>query len=184
LKSAAAIDVRELLAAIAKRHGVFLSEEDPVLVTVTLNELVLGEYVRLLTKGVEEAQRAVAQANAEHVEATRVAVAKMVASLGEWLSKKILDSGKAVHDQLQTIARDAEAAAAHARNERAAAEQAAAAAARARRQACWAALAVVVVLLASLGMAWLRDLHVAAPPRGISGACSMNPPPECAAFQP
>jgi hypothetical protein len=156
LTSAAAIDVRELLAAVAKRHGVLLSVEDPVLVTVTLNELVLAEYVRLVSEGLETSQRAMARANAEHVEATRAAVANMVASSGEWLSRKIGESGRAVHEQLQVVAREVEAAAVRAREDRTAAESAAASAARARRHASCAALGVVAVLVAWLAVAWLH----------------------------
>lgn len=62
------IDFDEIRKTVAIRHGVLLESNDPVLVTVTLNELVLSRYVEILTeqneahrKAIEAALRKVSQ---------------------------------------------------------------------------------------------------------------------------
>ena len=41
---------------MAKRHNVLITEDDPILVTVTLNELVLAEYLERVHARVQAAE--------------------------------------------------------------------------------------------------------------------------------
>ena len=43
------IDFDELRKTVAIKHNVLLGPDDPILVTVTLHDLVLGRYVEVLT---------------------------------------------------------------------------------------------------------------------------------------
>jgi hypothetical protein len=42
------VDIKRLIGEVAARHGVVLKESDPIFLTVTLNQLVLEEYVKLI----------------------------------------------------------------------------------------------------------------------------------------
>ena len=60
---------------MAKRHGFVLSEDDPVLATVTLNELLLEDYLRRMQHAVEQGQLAVSKTTDANLENTQKAVA-------------------------------------------------------------------------------------------------------------
>lgn len=61
------IDFDELRKEVAIRHNLLLTPDDPVLATVTLNELVLARYVELLTSQNEGHLVAINAALDEHV---------------------------------------------------------------------------------------------------------------------
>jgi hypothetical protein len=51
----AKVDTKRLIGEVAKRHGLLLDEDDPVLLTVTLSEFILDEYVEKLNANLERA---------------------------------------------------------------------------------------------------------------------------------
>jgi hypothetical protein len=51
----AKVDTKRLIGEVAKRHGLLLDEDDPVLLTVTLCEFILDEYVEKLNVNLERA---------------------------------------------------------------------------------------------------------------------------------
>lgn len=48
------IDIEDLISRVARRHKILLSEDDPVLVTVTLNEYILEHYSEITKKSTEK----------------------------------------------------------------------------------------------------------------------------------
>lgn len=42
------IDVDELIAKVAKKHNLLLSKDDPILITITLNEYVVSKHLELV----------------------------------------------------------------------------------------------------------------------------------------
>ena len=97
------MDVNELVAAVAKRHRVVLSEDDPVLLTVTLNEVLLAEQVKCLAGIVEDAQRAATAANAEQLEAARRLLAEAGTGAGARAADLVQAAGEAVAQELRTV---------------------------------------------------------------------------------
>jgi Transcriptional activator TraM len=48
--NADSIDVDELIAKVAKKYNVLISKDDPILVTVLLNDLILQNYIDQIKK--------------------------------------------------------------------------------------------------------------------------------------
>jgi hypothetical protein len=88
-----------------------------------------------------DALREHARVNAEHVEAAREAVAKMVATSGPWLTEQLTKAGAALTDEIRALTRSTVAEAQRAAAARAAADKASQLAARSSRRALWAATA-------------------------------------------
>ncbi len=87
------MNAKELIAEVAKRHGVLLTEQDPVLLTVWLNEAILAEQAKEFAAIVAEAQRTATSATAEAVAAAGARAADDVraagAEVGEDLRKLV-----------------------------------------------------------------------------------------------
>lgn len=48
------ISTKELIDEVAKRHGIILDDKDPILVTLTLNELIIENYVKAIEASVSK----------------------------------------------------------------------------------------------------------------------------------
>jgi hypothetical protein len=89
----ATLDTKRLIGEVAKRHGLPLEQDDPVLLTVTLCEFILDEYVEKLNVNLERsfareidraremAETVIARAGAAVVEQVRVAGVALAADL-------------------------------------------------------------------------------------------------------
>ncbi len=101
-------DVKELIGEVAKRHHILLSEDDPVLVTLTLNELILTRAIVEIEAHIQACKEQASIAAAEHIAASkalaedivtagaaylagelRVAVAEATAALGAAVAQSI-----------------------------------------------------------------------------------------------
>jgi hypothetical protein len=100
-----------------------------------------------------DALREHARGNAEHVEAAREAVAKMVATSGPWLTEQLTKAGAALTDEIRALARSTVGDAQRAAAARAAADKASQLAARSSRRAWWAAAAAGLLLLVAAAVA-------------------------------
>ena len=136
------MDVQRLIGEVAKRHNVLLGPSDPILVTLTLNELVLTQYVERLTVAIEQAQDQTAAGSAQQIAAARELAGKLVTDAGGYVAGQVEDAGRAVQAQLlASLGRQVQAA-----------QEAAQQAAIARRTALYAALVAVGAVCGLLGM--------------------------------
>ncbi|AWK88600.1 hypothetical protein DEW08_21115 [Azospirillum thermophilum] len=136
------MDVQRLIGEVAKRHNVLLGPSDPILVTLTLNELVLTQYVERLTAAIEQAQDQTAAGSAQQIAAARELAGKLVTDAGGYVAGQVEDAGRAVQAQLlASLGRQVQAA-----------QEAAQQAAIARRTALYAALVAVGAVCGLLGM--------------------------------
>ena len=138
----APLSVKELIGEVAKRHGVLLGPNDPILVTLTLNELIVGAYVQQLEQALTGALDQLSGAQAQHTEAAREIASGIVTRAAEYGAEQ----GKRTVDDLAaglraSLSTDVEAA-------RAAAEQAQ----QARKGAVWALVGAVALLALCLGL--------------------------------
>lgn len=83
------IDFDELRKAVAVKHGVLLGADDPILVTVTLNDLVLGRYVELLTAQNEAHQKALAAALHEQVSQSKATAGRIITDAADYVSTQV-----------------------------------------------------------------------------------------------
>ena len=97
------MNAKELIAEVAKRHGVLLTEQDPVLLTVWLNEAILAEQAKEFASIVAEGQRTAATATVEELGAARKAAAAAVAAAGERAAEDVRAAGAAVGEDLRKL---------------------------------------------------------------------------------
>lgn len=127
------MDVQRLIGEVAKRHNVLLGPSDPILVTLTLNELVLAQYVERLNATLEQAEDRTAAGSAQQIAAARELAGKLVTETGGYVAGQVEEAGRAVQAQLiASLSRQVQAA-----------QEAAQQAAIARRMALYAALVAV-----------------------------------------
>lgn len=72
------MDLQELKKEVAKRHNVVLGDKDPILVTLTMNELVLNSYLERMQTLFNETQERLAATTAEQRAASRDIAAQIV----------------------------------------------------------------------------------------------------------
>lgn len=143
------MNVQDLIGEVAKRHNVLVDPQDPIFVTITLNELLLAEHVQKMQASLERAEKAAALASSRHLEVTRRTAADLVADSSRHVSDQMRAAGSALRTQLQQLVQQLVASA----------EAAASEAARQRRASEWAAAVAIgcACLVAGMAMAtWLR----------------------------
>lgn len=129
------MEVQRLIGEVAKRHNVRLGPDDPILITVTLNELILAEYIEHVNVLIERAENQASVGAAQQVEAAKELASKLVTGAGVYVSDQLKAAGQVVQTQLlDMIGREIEKA-----------REAAVDAASARRSAMRAAIAAVAV---------------------------------------
>jgi hypothetical protein len=126
------MDIDTLRAQVARRHNILLANDDPIFVAVTLNELVLAEYLSLMKATADDARAQSIAAASHQVELAKAAAGKLVTESAGYIADQVT--------QRVTVA--VEAAISRAR-------EAAQTATRASSTALWAA----VVTLLMLGLA-------------------------------
>jgi len=86
------LDLNELRKIVAIKHNVLLSPDDPILVTLTLNELVLGRYLELVNQHSEDAERRLASAIAEQLAAARASAGAIITDAADYVETQVRQS--------------------------------------------------------------------------------------------
>lgn len=93
------VDFETIRKDIAIKHNVLLGKDDPILVTVSLNEMVLSHYLDLLSEVYSEHSRTLIQSfqvhNEQALTTATVTAEKVVTQATEHVTKEIK---KAVHE--------------------------------------------------------------------------------------
>lgn len=144
----ASLSVQELIGEVAKRHGLLLGPNDPILVTLTLNELIVAGYVDSITAAIGDTLDQLSGAQAQHIEAAREIASGIVTRAADYGADQV----KRLVDDLAaglraSLSADVEAARA-----------AAAEAQQARKGAVWALVGAVALLALCLGLVLGRVL--------------------------
>src|SRR5687768_8876930 len=88
------VDFDEIRKEVAIKHGILLDEDDPLLMTVTINELILNQYVEM-----------VASQNAEYVkklaESVDASIQKGIAESKVVAGRVITEGGNYVSNQMK-----------------------------------------------------------------------------------
>lgn len=138
----AALSVQELIGEVAKRHGVLLGPHDPILVTLTLHELIVGGYVETFDQSLTAALDQLSGAQAQHIEAAREIASGIVTRAAEYGADQVKRTVDDLAAGLRaSLAADVSAA-------RAAAEQAQ----QARKGAVLALVGAAVLVALALGV--------------------------------
>ena len=143
------LDIQRLIGEAARRHGVLLEPNDPLFLTVTLNELVLAHYLERARAAVEAAQDQISAGAIQQREAAKAVARQVIAGGVEALAK----ANARAAAELQAAIRRTLA------EELTAVRQAGAEASEARRSAWMAALAavgLVCLLTGAAAAAWFQ----------------------------
>ncbi|WP_174888799.1 conjugal transfer protein TraM [Candidatus Hamiltonella defensa] len=97
------IDFDEIRKEVAIKHSVLLGKDDPILVTVTVSEMVLGRYLDLVSAQYEDANRALAVSLQQQVEQSKETAGKIITDASNYVSEQVR---KAVVEALNEVGGD------------------------------------------------------------------------------
>ncbi|EGN2600683.1 conjugal transfer protein TraM [Salmonella enterica] len=105
------IDIEHIRAEIARKHKVIIADNDPVLATVLINEMVLQRYLDLASEGYEEANRQLSIAIAQQTDEAKGTAAKLINDSADFAASKIRDAAEIAMRELGVGLREQLAAA-------------------------------------------------------------------------
>lgn len=76
------LSTKELIDEVAKRHGIMLDEKDPILVTLTLNELIVENYIKAV-------EASIAKVNTRQIETAKLVGEEIVSKGAHFLVAEI-----------------------------------------------------------------------------------------------
>lgn len=97
------MDIKTLIGEVAKTHGLLLDEKDPIFVAVTLNTLLLNEYMATLNKSISGFQDNLTASQLEHIETAKNVSSQLITKSAQYfvdqvnknsdeIARKLLDS--------------------------------------------------------------------------------------------
>ncbi|CAI7629580.1 unnamed protein product [Penicillium palitans] len=145
------IDFDEIRKQVAIKHNVLIGKDDPILVTVTVSDMVLGRYLELVSDQYDEANRALTVSLQQQVEQSKETAGKVITDAANYVRQAVTaalaDAGNDVRRQIANAQAASRDAVASGRDAQAAKTGAYLAAALAGVAALVAVAALVVVLL-------------------------------------
>ncbi|MCD2514651.1 hypothetical protein [Comamonas endophytica] len=96
------IDFDEIRKELAIRHNVLLGKDDPILVTVTLNELVLKQYLDLVESQYAETSKELTVILQQHVEQSKQTAGKIITEASNYVSEQVHKSMESTLQQVTT----------------------------------------------------------------------------------
>lgn len=94
------LDIERLIGEVAQRHHVLLTRDDPVLVTVTLNDILLARALTRLTSAVESADLRIAAGADRHIALAKEIAAQLINGAADYAEKVIRDAAKDSADRI------------------------------------------------------------------------------------
>lgn len=83
------IDFDAIRSEVAIRHNLLLGKDDPILATITLNELVFARYLDLISEQYDEANRTLTVALQQHVELSKDTAGKIITDAANYVSDQL-----------------------------------------------------------------------------------------------
>lgn len=83
------LDFDDIRKRVAIEHNVLLGKDDPILVTVTVSEMVLVRYLDLVSEQYEDATRALAVSMEQQVEQAKGTAAKIITDASNYVSDQV-----------------------------------------------------------------------------------------------
>lgn len=98
------LDFDEIRKEVAVKHNLLLTEDDPILVSVTLNDLVLRRYIDVLTAQNEGHLVALNAALEKNIEQSKEIGGKIITNAADFVSSQVRESVQAAaNDVAATI---------------------------------------------------------------------------------
>ncbi|EAO2851306.1 conjugal transfer protein TraM [Salmonella enterica] len=149
------LDFDEIRKEVAIRHNVLLGKDDPILAAVTVNELVLGRYLDLISDQYDEANRTLTLTLQQQVEQSKETAGKIITEAANYVSDQmrqtvaeaVKEAGKDLRRQVAEVQAASRDAVASGRDAQVAKNSAVVAAVLSGVAALVAVVALMVVLL-------------------------------------
>jgi hypothetical protein len=81
-------DLDQLIGEVAKHHGFLLDRDDPVLVTVSLNKLVLAQLISQIEQATGAAKLDIAAGAARQTEAAKIEASHLITAAAEYADQQ------------------------------------------------------------------------------------------------
>jgi hypothetical protein len=81
--------MEQLIGAVAQKHGLLLSRDDPVLVSVTLNEQILSHAFGRLQGSLEQAQQEIGELSAKQTEAAKTIAEQLITAAAGYIADEV-----------------------------------------------------------------------------------------------
>jgi hypothetical protein len=86
-------DIRRLIAEVAERHRVVLRPDDPIFLTITLNEIVLQGYIERVESAVAAAEQRLSLMSAERVADAHEAASRIITDAAAYSAERLRAHG-------------------------------------------------------------------------------------------
>lgn len=93
------VDFDEIRKEVAIRHNVLLFEDDPILVTVSINEMVLERYLDLVSEHYEDVSRTLAVTTQQQIEQSKETAAKIITDAANYVSEQVRQAALAAANE-------------------------------------------------------------------------------------
>ena len=100
------IDVERLIGEVARRHTVLLGGDDPIFMTVTLNELIIARALERVQAMVEASQDQISAGTAQQVLASKTLAASLITSAADQVAGQVRAATAEAVGQIQATVAD------------------------------------------------------------------------------
>jgi len=83
--------ISEAIAEVARRHNLLMDHNDPLLVTLTLNEIALGRIVAKQLAAIEAAQDQISAGTAQQIAAAREIAGMLITDAARYMADELRD---------------------------------------------------------------------------------------------
>ncbi|RCT89649.1 hypothetical protein [Acinetobacter baumannii] len=92
-----------LIQEVAKRHHVLLSPDDPIFITVTLNELIIKDYLAQAEMKLSETEQTIYEMQAKSIQDSKIVAEKIVTEGAKYLYENFEKATKDLIDKVEQI---------------------------------------------------------------------------------
>jgi hypothetical protein len=82
-------DIERLIGEVAQKHGLLLSRDDPVLVSVTLNEQILSHALGQLNDCLDKAKQEIGELSAKQTEAAKTIAEQLITAAAGYIADEV-----------------------------------------------------------------------------------------------
>lgn len=100
------LEIERLIGEVARRHNVLLSRDDPILVTVTLNELILAATMKRLQAIVVASQDQIAAGTAQQVADAKATAAHLITEAADYVAGQVRAAVGNIASEIKAAAAD------------------------------------------------------------------------------
>lgn len=87
------MDADQLIAEVARTHGVRLGRDDAILIAATINRLTLNEALVEIRKAVQDSQDQIAAGTVQQVEAAKATAARIITEAAGYAAERLRTAG-------------------------------------------------------------------------------------------